>query len=207
MRKKLVITLIGTLLAFTMVVGAASINGDFKGFPIVKVNVNGVEVASEVPAVNFFGKTVLPVADIAKVFNTVIEWDSTTWTANLVKPQVDMIFADGTETIDDAEVITNPFRYMHLGNENIFTTYVDVDKLKPGAYEFRILILAPNGETIGNSGISRYEVPVGDSSFYWVREFEDVPFDEAGNYTFQFQIKYNDTFKTVYEKDMFVVGE
>lgn len=207
MRKKLIITLIITLLTFTMVVGAAGINGDFKGFPIVNVNVNGVKVASEVPAVNFFGKTVLPVADIAKVFNTVIEWDSTTWTANLVKPQVDMIFADEIETIDGSEVITNPFRYMSLGNENAFTTYVDVDKLKSGAHEFRILIIAPNGETVGNSGISKYEVPAGDSSFYWVKDFENVPFDEVGNYAFQFQIKYNGAFKTVYERAMFVVNE
>lgn len=207
MRKKLMITLVGTLLAFTMVVSAASINGDFKGFPIVKVNVNGVPVASEVPAVNFFGKTVLPVGDIAKVFNTVIEWDNATWTANLVKPQVDMIFVDEAETVDDTEVITNPFKYMYLGKENNFTTYVDVDKLKPGAYEFRILIVAPNGETVGNSGVNNYEVPKGDSSFYWMKEFENVPFDEVGNYTFQFQIKYNGTFKTVYEKDMFVIAE
>jgi len=205
-KKKITFFTILMLIVLTVVAGAAGINGDFKGFPIVKVQVNGSSINSEVPAVNFFGKTVLPVRDIAETLGTIVEWNGETWTANLIKPEVHMIFTDNIEENEEGQYIfTNPFTLMSLGENNAFFTFADIAGLKPGKYEFRTVIVNSNNEAIYSTAEDNYEVTTEDSTgFYSFNYYENIPFHQSGEYKFQFQIKHNDTYKTVSEKTLTV---
>ena len=54
---------------------AASINGDFKGNPIVKVTTNGKELkADKTPAILYNGNTMVPIA-MLKQLGATVEWD------------------------------------------------------------------------------------------------------------------------------------
>jgi hypothetical protein len=65
---------------------AGGINGMFEGFPIVLVKVNGRLAQGDVPAVNFFGRTLVPVRLVTEQLGATVEWDPDTWTASVSLP-------------------------------------------------------------------------------------------------------------------------
>jgi len=81
--KRLVWTLILVLCFGSLALAGVGRHGHFEGFPIVKVLVNGQEVASDVPAVNFYGRTMVPVRFVAEALGYSVGWDEETWTASL----------------------------------------------------------------------------------------------------------------------------
>jgi len=86
MRK--IITL-GLLLTSVFAAGSAfgaSVNGTFKGFDIVKVKVNGEEVSGDVPAINFYGRTMVPIQVVSESLGASITWDATERTASITVP-------------------------------------------------------------------------------------------------------------------------
>ncbi|MDF2546170.1 MAG: hypothetical protein K0R93_1068 [Anaerosolibacter sp.] len=205
MKKRLIVSVVTCMILLTVVVGAASINGDFNGFPIVNVQVNGKSVSSEVPGVNLHGKTVLPIKAVAETFNAIVEWNAETWTVNLVRPEVDLIFASNIEEDEDGVLnIQNPYKYQSVGSNNSFYTYVSMSDMKPGNYEFRVAIADEDGNIIYTTSPSTYEAVEKDDSFYITNYFENVRFDKVGDYKFHFQIRYGNEFKTVHIKEMYV---
>lgn len=80
------IVLVGTmLLASAGVAGASGVNGDYNGNPIVKVYYDGAEVqAEDVPAINYNGRTMVPIYYLAKL-GTDVTWNQDTYSVN-VKP-------------------------------------------------------------------------------------------------------------------------
>lgn len=66
-------------------VSASSINGDYKGYPIVNVMVNGKYVYGEVPAINLDGSTMIPLRAVIEALDAQISWDQKTYTAGVIK--------------------------------------------------------------------------------------------------------------------------
>ncbi|TYP49781.1 stalk domain-containing protein [Thermosediminibacter litoriperuensis] len=206
MKSKVILAVCSVILAFTTVAIAASINGDFKGFPIVNVSINGTKIQSEIPAVNFYGKTLLPVRNVADTLQTIVEWDDKTWTANLVKPEVNMVFASSVgEKEGEGIVIQNAFKLMPVGRKNSFYTYTEIDGLKYGYYSFRIAVIDPQGNAIYSTGETHFEITKDTpGGFYVIDLFENIDFVKPGSYKFQVQVKHDGTYKPVYEKTLVV---
>jgi hypothetical protein len=82
MKKKIAaVLLLSTLIAGT--VSASSINGDYKGNPIVKITVDGKEVNGEVPAIIYDGTTLIPIRDVSESLGSTVYWDNNTYTASI----------------------------------------------------------------------------------------------------------------------------
>lgn len=58
-------------------------NDFFEGFPIVLVKVNDVLMQSDVPAINFHGRTMVPVRFVSEALGATVSWDDATWTASV----------------------------------------------------------------------------------------------------------------------------
>lgn len=79
----------------------------FHGYQIVKVMLNGREVESDVPAVNFHGRTMLPVRKLAEVAGlTVDNWDAATNTVYLSSGAPSAVSEDQVVATVNGEKIT-----------------------------------------------------------------------------------------------------
>lgn len=75
-----------TFFLFSTVVYAASVNGEFKGNPIVKVKTNGKELTVEnTPAVIYNGNTLVPIYMLRQLGATV-NWDQKTYSVDVTIP-------------------------------------------------------------------------------------------------------------------------
>jgi len=77
---------------------AAGIYGEYEGFPIVRVTVDGQEVSGDVPAINFYGRTLVPVRFVSEALGAEVDWDQATETA-LITTGTAPLFA-GTDYTD-----------------------------------------------------------------------------------------------------------
>jgi hypothetical protein len=83
--RKTALTVLLFLLTFG-VAGAASVNGDFEGNPIVKVQSGGQELKVEdVPATIYKGRTVVPVY-LLRQLGANVAWNADTYTVNITLP-------------------------------------------------------------------------------------------------------------------------
>lgn len=90
MKKKAIALVLASLL-ITGVVSAASINGDFKGNPIVKVNVDGKELkVHNTPAIIYNGNTLVPIY-MLRDLGAIVEWDPKTYSVNVTLPTDDSL--------------------------------------------------------------------------------------------------------------------
>ncbi|MFC6231167.1 stalk domain-containing protein [Paenibacillus allorhizosphaerae] len=80
------IMLVGTLLlASASIANASGVNGDYNGNPVVKVYYDGTELQPEdVPAINYNGRTMVPIYYLAKL-GTEVKWNQETYSVD-VKP-------------------------------------------------------------------------------------------------------------------------
>jgi len=206
MKKKLIISVFVVLFVLTAVVTAGGINGDYQGFPIVNVLVNGEKVESQVPAINFKGSTLLPVRAIAEATKSLVEWDGNTWTANLVKPEVNMFFVDSIEESEDgSDVLVNPFKLASVGTPNAFYTYTSVDGLKEGICKYRVIVQDPKGDIVFNTNEYEFVVESDDAGgFVAYNYYDNLTFRQTGKYIFKFQIESKAIFETVHETNLIV---
>lgn len=220
MKNKILILALGITVFLGGYASANGINGFFKGFPIVKVMVNGDEVKSDIPAINFNGSTMLPLRKMAENLNFAVEWDDKTWTASVTKPQVDMILCDyygeaespeqALEIQDDYgrtllidRIIGNPFSRFETGTYS-FNAYIDVSGLESGkSYVDRLLIVDSEGNTIYTSPQNEpYLMPQGQSGFLYTLGIQDITFASTGVYTMKYQLSVGGEYMTVYEKQL-----
>lgn len=82
-KKKIMVTALMCAILFGGVVTASSINGDYKGNPIVNVVVNGKTVSSDVPAIIYDGSTLIPLRAAVESIGGQVTWDNSTYTANI----------------------------------------------------------------------------------------------------------------------------
>jgi hypothetical protein len=84
--KKIILVAIMFLL-FAGVVSASSINGDYKGNPIVKVMSNGKQLQSdEVPAMIYDGHTVVPISLLRQI-GVSVNWNADAYSVDVKLPQ------------------------------------------------------------------------------------------------------------------------
>jgi hypothetical protein len=201
MKRKIAILLTVALLLSTGIVYAASVNGNFAGLPIVNVKVNGETVKSEVPGVVLQGKTLLPASAIAESLDSVVTWDQSTMTASITKPEVNMLFVDDVkENSDGTWDLINPFTYISPGYYSIKVFY-QIGEMQKQQYDFKIAVKDPDGETIEATTDTFTVETAGIDG--WT-ELSDIYFAKAGKYIFEYQIKFNNEYKTVAHKTMIV---
>lgn len=68
--------LVAALLA-TAVPALAGVNGQFRGYEIIKVLVNGKEVQSDVPAIMMGNRTMVPLRFVSEAMGANVVWDDT----------------------------------------------------------------------------------------------------------------------------------
>jgi hypothetical protein len=87
--KKLTATVCALMLLAAGIGYAESANGNYKGYPIVNVVVNGKPVFGDVPGINMDGTTLVPLRVVSESLGGQVEWDAATSTASvtLVAPQ------------------------------------------------------------------------------------------------------------------------
>ncbi len=205
MKKRIVTGTLSVLLLCSTVVWAASVNGEFEGLPIVNVKINGETVTSDVPAVKLSGRTVLPVRAIAESLNAIVKWDEKTATASLIKPDVSIIIAESATYEDDNSIdIDNIWGFFTLYGTNRYVTfdlYVESGPLAAGYYEYRTIILDPDGNIIYTTPIEFHQAGEDDYGILSITECTDVSFFTAGIYKFEFQMKQDGKFYTVCYKN------
>jgi hypothetical protein len=199
MKRIITIISIAAILSTGVVFAAASVSGNYKGFPIVNVTLNGIKINSDVPGINFDSRTLLPVRAIAEAMNSVIQWDQKTATAKIIKPTINMIFAGditqesgGHITIKDAGSYFNT-----VGMDRWENLYVEIGPMESKTYDYRVIVYDPKGNVVGTSAVQSEAIDKdGLIAFIPV---ENMAYNYPGNYKFKFQIKYDGTFQTVGE--------
>ncbi|HVI42890.1 MAG TPA: stalk domain-containing protein [Anaerovoracaceae bacterium] len=203
MKRKIVIVLTIALLS-TGFVYAASVNGTFAGLPIVNVIVNGETVKSDVPGVVLQGKTLLPARAIAESLNSLVSWDQATMTATITKPEVNMVFvgevvqeSDGSWTLKNAGLSNDT-----VGKDKWADIYFETGPMAKQLYSYRIVLLSPDGNVLSTSEVQDFVID--NKGMIGEIYMDNLTFEKTGNYTFQFQMKFNDQFVTVEDAIMVV---
>lgn len=189
-------------LAFFMVAGGAAIAGSrwgtYEGYSKVQVNVNNESLSSgKVPAFVINGSTMLPLRESAEALNAIIKWDSTNQTADIYKPNVNMIVAQDLgfkkNTVDS---VSKPFLQATQGTSTPFRVFVQVDSLLTPVEGFKLSVIDPNGVSVD----SREESTAVTQDYLWYTSYFDVNFSSYGNYTVRFEFMVDGAYVTVGEK-------
>jgi hypothetical protein len=189
-------------LAFFMVAGGAAIAGSrwgsYEGYSKVQVNANGSTINSAVPAIMMNGATMLPLRETASALNSFIKWDDGSQTANIYRPNVNMIVSQELdEKKGTVTSISKPFFKVGLGYNIRFFVFVQMDSLKTTVDGFKISVLDPSGNEL-DSRVSSESI----YDYLWSNAAFNIKFSEAGNYTVRFALKVDGDFVTVGEKQI-----
>jgi hypothetical protein len=197
--KRIISVIAAVAVISTGVVFAANINGNYKGFPIANVTLNGQKVSSDVPGIIFDSRTLLPVRAVAEALHSVIQWDQNSMTAKIIKPTVNMIFA-GNVTQESAGhlTITDAGSYFNtVGTGRWESLYVEIGPMESATYDYRIVVYDSKGNIVGTSDVRSERI--GSSGLIAYIPVENMTYSNPGNYKFDFQIKYSGQFETVGE--------
>lgn len=83
-KSRLAIAALVMALAGTGVAAAASVNGEYKGYPIVRVIVNGKAVQGDAPGILLDNTTLVPLRAVSESLGANVSWDPDTSTATVV---------------------------------------------------------------------------------------------------------------------------
>jgi len=127
MKKLLTVTMI--LFFITSSVNASSIRGDFEGSPIVSVKTNGSELKVEdVPAINYNGRTMVPIYMLRQL-GAEVAWDDSTYSVDVTLKN-DQTKNDAKETS-----IINAYKWLSDTDMQIYMyasklqQYMDLDQV------------------------------------------------------------------------------
>lgn len=210
MKKRIIALLVVVTL---MLVGAtAYAASDYQGFNIVNVKINGKTLALEVPAINFHGSTMLPLRKVAEALDAQVSWDAATQTANLVKPDINMIICDGVYYGDGKGEFKDPDGNAYQNNVIIYNSW-NAQSFSKGIYDLAVMVSA---DDLNRKGLVEYRTVFEDSDgtalqsvpssmdfgaltggFYDTAFFTNIPLNSGNTYKVKFQIKDADGYKTV----------
>ena len=108
------------LVCFTSSAGASTnIHGYFEGYPIVRILVNGEIVESDVPAINFHGRTLVPIRFVSEALGAEVGWDPQQWVASVeLEAASAPVFAPSTTpSTGGVAVIAPSISTMSLANQ------------------------------------------------------------------------------------------
>lgn len=170
----------------TAAVVASSIWGDFKGYNIARLIVNGQTAEFEgddVPPLIVDGKTVLPLRAVSDALQALVKWDNSNKTAYLYKPNVHMFFT--TEVRKDSAIV--PFGVVERGKEADFIVFAQVDNLKTSINSVRVSVESPSGKSVITPVVK--SISESKESFWLKVPLYGVSFNEAGTYVVKFAMK------------------
>lgn len=197
MRRVLTILLVIAILS-TGVIFAANVNGLYKGFPIANVKLNGVKINSDVPAILFDSRTLLPVRAVTEAVNSVVQWDQKTQTATIIKPSINMIFAGDVVEEENGLTIRDAGSYFNtLGSGRWENLYVEIGPMESKTYEYRVAVYDPKGSLIGTSAVEKHVIDKRGLVVYL--PIDNMTYSIPGQYKFKFQIKYDGEFQSIGE--------
>jgi len=202
--KKLFVVLLVIALS-TVSVFAVGATGTFAGLKTVNVQLNGTPIESDVPGVVLGGRTVLPLRAVAENLNAIVDWNQTTMTANLLKPDVNLIvMGEGTENEDGSWDVKDPSCTMYnLGAGYTVGILYYVGPMEKQTIEYRIVVKDPKGKTLQSDVPSTYDM-LPDEGMMGYTYLNNISFQTAGIHPVEFQIKYNGTFTTVGKTSLYV---
>lgn len=90
MKKRLFLIIpiaLALLISFCAGAVAGSRWGNYDGYSIVRLLVNGTEVSGDVPAINLHGRTMVPVRLVAEALGAQVDWDEANYTAIISDPR------------------------------------------------------------------------------------------------------------------------
>jgi|GEM_PF-6718374 len=76
----ILILLISVLSAWTI---ASASKSSFEGFPTVNVIIDGKNIQGDVPAINFHGRTMVPIGIVSEELGAIVNWDKATSTVKI----------------------------------------------------------------------------------------------------------------------------
>jgi len=165
---------------------ASSVWGDYKGFSIARLVVNGQNAEfsdSDVPPLIVDGKTVLPLRALSDALQALVKWDNTSKTVSLYKPNVHMFFT--TEVRKDSAIV--PFGVVERGKSADFIVFAQVDNLKTTINSVQVSVISPSGQSV----VTPVEKAISESkeSFWLKVPLYGVSFDESGTYVVKFAMR------------------
>lgn len=139
-----VIIVIAVLVSVTL---AAGVNGDYKGNPIINVVINGIKLTGlDVPAINYDGRTLLPLRASVEGVNGIVEWDGQTQTASVIKPETSIFFftmnADGKTLADAFSAIPA------IDPKEKFYSMINIGGIPKGTYTIKCELLNQSGTVV-----------------------------------------------------------
>lgn len=196
--KRVIMILAAIAILSTGAIFAANVNGNYKGFPIANVNINGVKITSDVPAILFDSRTLLPVRAVTEAMNSVVQWDQRTQTAIIMKPSINMIFIGDLIEEEDGLTIKGAGSYFNtIGKDRWENLYVEIGPMEKRTYEYRIVVYDPASKVVGTSAVESQVIDQQGLIVYL--PVENMTYSLPGNYKFKFQIKYDGKFESVGE--------
>lgn len=166
---------------------------------VVRVQINGTPLEFDGSAARLTDEGVMvPLRRISEALGALVQWDGEKAAANLYKPNVHLLVAEDVTREGDGYVIRRPFGRIESGLQKKFSVLVQVDNLKTGLESFRVRVVDPKGETVGDSrDLSAANV----KDNFWVRSDFQISFDRKGEYRVQFLAKLpGGSYTTVSEK-------
>lgn len=190
MRKYIGLVLVFSLMASTFV--SAQSATKYKGYDVVDVKVNGNSLTLDVPAIIMDGRTLLPLRKVAESLNSIVAWDSTTKTASVLKPQVNIMF---TQSADGVSASGEPAETIPFWTEyDKFLSYTSISGLPAANYSVLCSIYKKDpkdGSKILIDSKPTQEIMVSGSNtpVMFSLAWDKVIISEAGIYTFVVSIK------------------
>ena len=204
-KRKVAIILSSLLFLSTLTVYAGTgLYGYFYDYEKVKVRVNGQEVYSKVPGFIIDGSTVLPLRAVSEALGAIVKWNNDTRTANLIKPNVNMLFSvNPVQDRNENFVIYIPFGKIPQSKRYDFSFYLysEVDNLPKESVYVKAMIVDPNGSKVAEGAVKSVDAS-DENSLVYVHPFKNINFDKNGTYKMQFLVKGDST-----SNQYLVIGE
>ena len=200
-RKISIICAILVISLFSTIVIAESLNGDYKGNPIVNVIINGIKLTGlDVPAFIYNGRTMLPLRACVENMSGIVEWDNTTKTASIIKPETSIFFfqmnQDGI-TLKDAYSIFP----VVAADEKVYSM-VDISGIPKGVYTIKCKITNLSGTVIAETGDLAVNIDLNNAWASVPAIWDSIKFYKEA---YKFNVSMKDsagTYKTIANKTM-----
>ena len=111
-KKRIMSMVLVFVLLFSSIAYASSVNGSFEGFSIVNIFINGNKITGDVPAINFHGRTMVPVRLVSEELGANVQWDGNTASVYIVSE--DTNYSNSTQS--DTSTIKLYTKIMHQYN-------------------------------------------------------------------------------------------
>lgn len=211
MKKKIVVLLCIFLLFNIITVYAGSaLYGYYHDFVKIKVQVDGQEVESDVPAFIADDTAVVPLNALIEKLDAIVFWNEEEQTAEILKPNVNILFTANPvfDKDNNTYVVYAPFGKINKSQRYHFSFHVfcEVDNLPQEEVEINVILKDPDGEIV-KEGYSQIFDASEENSLQYINFFENIDFTMTGNYSVEVLLKseitYNE-FVKIGEKQILV---